>query len=259
MRLIKWPQKTTAQHTDLQQLLNSLNDVVLILNHNQQIQFINPCWETISGISIDKTLNRYFSDFLHPEDRSNWNTLLQNIKQNSKEVVWLRLATENREVRWCEVRLQPMQTNAIYPLSATMCDITPQVRDDQSRHASHRSLQSLVDRLPAMLYRARNNKSWTMEYVSNGCELLTGYHADKLLNKSQICLGSLIHRDDVSYVWDQVQASLQMQTTFDLQYRLFQADGNLITVRDKGRGLYSDSGMVLGVEGIILQIADKAT
>lgn len=256
MSLIKWPLKTTEEVSDLQQLLDSLNDVVLILNENQQIQFINLCWQSITGISIDKTLNRYFSDFLHPEDHTNWNESLQNIKQNSKEVLLLRLVTENRDIRWCEIRIQPMQSHTIYPLSATVCDITHQVRDDKIRHASHRSLQSLVDRLPAMFYRARNNKSWTMEYVSNGCELLTGYQAEKLLNQSQVCLGSMIHPDDTPYVWEQVQIALQMQTTFDLQYRLFQEDGIQITVQDKGRGLYSDSGLVLGVEGIILQVAE---
>lgn len=260
MKLIKWPPKianTPACSVQLQQLLNSLNDVVLILDQHHQVCYINACWETITAIPLEDTLEQTFSEFIHPEDRANWHQLLQNIKQESKETLWLRVITANGDIRWCELRVQPMQTDSIFPLSATLCDITSQVRHDQTRYANHRSLQSLVDRLPAMLYRARNNKSWTMEYVSNGCENLTGYPAEKLLNQSQISLGSMIHRDDAAYVWDQVQRALQNQSTFDLTYRLFQADGNQIIVQDKGRGLYSDSDMVLGVEGIIYQIAEK--
>jgi PAS domain-containing protein len=64
----------------------------------------------------------------------------------------------------------------------------------------------------------------------------------------------MIHPDDAEYVWEQVQQALQEQTTFDLEYRLTQANGQQITVCDKGRGLYSESGMILGVEGIIFQI-----
>lgn len=257
MKLLKWPYKDHSAQTSssaLQQLLDSLNDVVLILDNDHQVQFINQCWQSITGIAIKDTLNRTFTDFVHPEDRASWNKLSQNIKQTSKEIIWLRLITENREIRWCEIRLQPMQSDSIYPLSATLCDITPQIRLEQTRHAGHRSLQSLIDRLPAMLYRARNNKSWTMEYVSSGCELITGYSVEKLLNQSQICLGSMIHHDDTTPVWEQVQLALQKQTTFDLQYRVIRADGTQITVQDKGRGLYSESGMILGVEGIIFQV-----
>lgn len=259
MKLIKWPQKptnSTVSSTQLHQLLNSLSDVVLILDHNHQIDYINACWQTMTAIPIEQALQQSFSQFIHPEDRSNWNQLLQNIKQDSKETLWLRLITANQDIRWCEVRIQPMHSDRIFPLSATLCDITSQVRHDQTRYANHRSLQSLIDRLPVMLYRARNNKSWTMEYLSDGCENLTGYSAEKLLNQSQLCLGSMIHQDDAAYVWDQVQYALQNQTTFDLKYRLFQADGSEIRVQDKGRGLYSDSGMILGVEGIIFQVTE---
>jgi len=177
------------------------------------------------------------------------------MRADSKEVIWLRLIAANGELRWCEMLLQAMETNTLYPLSATLYDITPKVRSDQVRHASHRSLQSLVDRLPAMLYRARNNISWSMEYVSEGCELITGYSAEIMLNQSQVSLGAMIHPEDAAYVWEQVQVALENQTAFNIQYRLTRADGQQILVQDKGRGLYSESGMVLGVEGIIFQVA----
>ena len=91
-----------------------------------------------------------------------------------------------------------------------------------------------------------------MEYVSEGCKAITGYSAENLLNQSQICLGSMIHTDDAQYVWDAVQTALQLNEPFDLKYRLTQKNGSQISVRDKGCGLYTDSNVVLGVEGIIL-------
>ena len=259
MTLLKWPRKATASQTadsQLLQLFNSLSDVVLMLDKNHHVQMINTIWEKITGISVENTLHRPFSDFLHPEDIPSWSQLLQNFNQESTEIIWFRLISASGELRWCEMRLQPMDSHSLYPLSATLCDITPQVRSEEVRHASHRSLQSLINRLPAMLYRSRNNLNWSMEYVSEGCELITGYSAEKLLNQSHISFGSLIHPDDATNVWEQVQQALQTQTTFDIKYRLNKADGSQIKVQDKGRGLYSESGMVLGVEGIILQYED---
>ncbi len=255
MAILNWPRKsvsTQPSEPQLWELFNSLNDVVVAFDQDQRILTINQSWEKITGIPVADTLDQPLSDFMHPEDKPGWSQLLKTISTAKTELIWFRLLHKSGEIRWCEMRVQAMKADALYPLCATLCDITPQVRSEQVREASHRSLQSLVNRLPAMLYRSRNNVSWTMEYVSSGCELLTGYPAETLLNQSQICLGSMIHADDAGYVWEDVQTALQMQQCFDLNYRLTRKNGTQIRVRDKGRGLYSDSGMVLGVEGIIL-------
>ncbi|BDZ73955.1 MULTISPECIES: PAS domain-containing protein [Methylophaga] len=255
MTLLKWPRRqpqTQAEEAQLLKLFNSLNDVVLLLDKQHQVQFINQYWETITGIPVEQTLGRLFSDFLHPEELPSWSQLLNKITPNQHETVWFRLISASGELRWCEMRIQSVNKDQLYPLSATLCDITPQVRNEEVRHASHRSLQSLVDRLPAMLYRSRNNASWSMEYVSEGCELITGYTAESMLNQSQVSLGSIIHPDDATRVWEDVQQALETFSPFDIHYRLTRADGKEVSVQDKGRGLYSESGMVLGVEGILL-------
>lgn len=256
MAILKWPRKappSRVSEQQLWQLFNSLNDVVIALDRDQRILTVNKCWEQITGASIKDTLDAQLCDFMHPEDIPAWNQLRQKITQGKSELIWFRLLQHNGEIRWCEMRIQPMKNDNLYPLSATLCDITPQVRNEQIRDASHRSLESLVSRLPAMLYRARNNVSWTMEYVSSGCELLTGYSVEHLLNQSQITLGSMIHPDDTDPVWEEVQTALHQHECFDLNYRITQKDGTEIHVRDKGQGIYSQSGMILGVEGVILQ------
>ena len=223
MTILKWSRRNMQQQASEQQLwqlFNSLNDVVIVFDNKQRILMVNQCWENITGIAVADALDRPLSDFMHPEDIPNWTQLPKKMGRESNEIIWFRLLHKSGEIRWCEMRVQPMQNNSLYPLSATLCDITPQVRNEQAREASHRSLQSLVNRLPAMLYRARNNTHWTMEYVSDGCELLTGYAAESLLNQSQISLGSMIHPDDADYVWEDVQVALQMNKSFDLHYRL---------------------------------------
>lgn len=258
MKLLKWPMSHDHAQEQaaipFQALLDSLHETVLILDQSQHIQFINRDWQRLSGYALSESFERQFTDFIHPEDRVNWLNAFQQISNKPSDIVWLRLLTKDQAIRWCEIRFQPMSAHSSYPVSATLCDITPQVRDEQVRNADHRSLQSLVDRIPAMLYRARNNKSWTMEYVSQACELITGYPAEALLNQSQLTLGSMIHDDDSLPVWEQVQEALEANTVFDLTYRITRSDGSSVMVQDKGRGLYSESGMVLGVEGIILQV-----
>lgn len=254
MAILRWSRKSTlpnASESQLQQLFDSLNDVVMMLDE-QRILFINPCWEKMTGLMVDQTVNQSFSDFLHPEDIPNWSRLLDRLDSKGSDTSWFRLISASGEICWVEMRIQICSSSpTVY--TASLCDITPQVRQEQVRDAGHRSLQSLVNRLPVMLYRARNNVNWTMEYVSDGCELITGYSAESMLNQSQISLGQMIHPEDAPDVWGEVQSALQTQDYFDLSYRLTHKDGQEVMVQDKGRGLYSESGMVLGVEGIILQ------
>lgn len=260
MALMNWTRRVQAPAPSEQQLLqlfNSLSDVVLAIDEHQHIVTVNNAWKGITGVDAGEAIARPFSEFLHPEDIGNWKRLLDKVSVGKTELIWLRMLNQQGEIHWCEMRVQPINNDRKYPVSATLCDITPQVRSDQVRDANHRSLQSLVDRIPAMLYRARNNVSWTMEYVSSGCELVTGYSAESLLNQSQISLGSMIHADDAPQVWDDVQTALGLLQPFDLHYRITRADGTEMRVRDRGQGLYSESGLVMGVEGIILQAAEE--
>lgn len=237
------------------QLLDSLGDVVLLIDHEDRIQYVNQCWESITGKSAQHSTRKRFTAFLHPEDVSRWQTTKERVLDSGlSQLSWFRLIGPDGDLRWCEMRAQWLDVSSRTHFSATLCDITPQVRKEQLLNASHRSLSSLVNRLPAMIYRSRNNTSWSMEYVSSGCLELTGYTAASLINNAEHSFGALIHPDDTDSVWEAVQTALQRHEYFSIPYRLMRADGRTINVMDKGQGTYSNTGEVLGVEGLIFEV-----
>jgi PAS domain-containing protein len=120
--------------------------------------------------------------------------------------------------------------------------------------ASHRSLSNLLDGLPMMVYRCRNNRHWSMEYVSAGCLELTGYPAERLVNSRSLTFDSLIHVEDRDRVWAEVQAGLVERGPFAFKYRLLCADSRHKPVLERGSGIYSENGGVLGLEGVVLEL-----
>lgn len=254
MALLKFFRPAGAHENEqtLATLFDSLEDVVLRIQHGDRLDYVNRCWTGLTGISKEQSLRRTLTSFFHPEDVHIWQQTLSDIAESRQsQLIWLRVIGPDEEIRWCEMRLQSMHQATLYPLSATLCDITPQVRADQVRNASHRSLSGLVSTIPAMIYRSRNNLSWTMEYISEGCEQVTGYKAEELMDQPQLSYGSMIEPQDAGDVWRQVQDAVSNHTTFELKYRICDAAGKRKTVLEKGQGIYSESGNVLGVQGVI--------
>ena len=121
---------------------------------------------------------------------------------------------------------------------------------------SRRTLETLISNLPGMMYRALNDKAWTMEYVSGGCESLTGYSASDLMNQ-KIKFNEIIHPEDRTTVWETVQEALKECRAFKMNYRIQDLFGNEKMVWEQGRGVYSDSGELIALEGFITNITDR--
>lgn len=114
------------------------------------------------------------------------------------------------------------------------------------------SVSGLVNDLPALIYKGDNVRAWRMQYVSEGCLHLTGYSAEQLTREQSY--GALILEEYSDYVWYCVQCALLKHEPFQLRYRICCADGQIKEVCETGVGLYSSSGEILGLEGVIFEV-----
>jgi PAS domain S-box-containing protein len=119
---------------------------------------------------------------------------------------------------------------------------------------SKRTLSTLLSNLPGMAYRCRNDSSWTMEFVSDGCAGLTGYAPPDLIGNTAVSYAQLIHPDDEAMVWNDVQAALNESRPFKLIYRIITARGEEKWVWEQGREVPSAGGAVAMLEGFITDI-----
>lgn len=224
------------------------------LDRDGRIRRLNDGWRELTGHSARRSLGQPLDDFLHPAERESWMPTVQRLRAAApglSEVLLLRCLTLSGESRWVEARLRRLPDGFIVSLA----DISGQMQRRQSLQARHRSLSNLLDGLPMMIYRCRNNRDWSMEYVSAGCLELTGYPAELLVNSRSLTFDSLIHAGDRERVWSQVQAGLIERRAFAFEYRLLCANGLLKRVLERGSGIYSANGGVLGLEGVVLELA----
>ncbi|WPF89697.1 EAL domain-containing protein [Cyanobacterium aponinum AL20118] len=118
-------------------------------------------------------------------------------------------------------------------------------------------LSSLISNLPVVVYQCRNDKYWTMDYISKNCWDLTGYEDQYLLNNTSKSYSSLIHPLDRNFVREETESAIASRTHFDLEYRIVSANGNIKWVWEKGKGIYAPTGELLYLVGIIQEITGK--
>lgn len=123
---------------------------------------------------------------------------------------------------------------------------------------SQRSLQSLIGNLQGMAYRCRYDRDWTMEFVSEGCEALTGYPVSHLQGEQRVSFSSLIQPDDKELVWDEVSAALRKRQPFQLNYRVKHSTEGWRWVWEQGHCVeWAADGSPLMLEGLIMDITSQ--
>lgn len=120
---------------------------------------------------------------------------------------------------------------------------------------AHRALATLLENLPGMVYRCRNDPDWTMEFVSGHALELTGYRPEALVDNRTLTYAELIHEDDRTMVWDEVQRALARKAPFQLGYRIVARDGTIKWVRENGSGVFSEDGTLEALEGFIIDVS----
>ena len=137
--------------------------------------------------------------------------------------------------------------------------IADRKKAEEEAQESERLISTLMKNLPGMVYRCRNDRNWTMTFVSDGCVNLTGYAPQDLIGSRIRSYNDLIHTNDRKMVWNLVQEAVLHHHPYQLQYRIQTADGNDKWVWEQGTGVYSDEGELLALEGFINDITERKT
>jgi PAS domain-containing protein len=91
-----------------------------------------------------------------------------------------------------------------------MTDITDRKLAEDALQESQRALATLMSNLPGMAYRFRNDNDRSLEFVSEGCYQLTGYHPQEFVGNSKVSLSEITHPEDQERLWTAVQRRVKL-------------------------------------------------
>lgn len=116
------------------------------------------------------------------------------------------------------------------------------------------SLDHLIENLPGAVYRRHNDSGWTMEFVSDGIEALTGYSSGAFTVSPRLSFASLIYPEDRDRVVQTINEAMKTNSPFQLTYRIRRRDGAVRWLWGQGVLVPSSDGGDDLLEGFITDI-----
>jgi diguanylate cyclase (GGDEF)-like protein/PAS domain S-box-containing protein len=122
---------------------------------------------------------------------------------------------------------------------------------------SARMLATLIGNLDGVVFRCRNDVHWTMEFISAGCERLTGYTPQELIGNRVISFNELIHPDDQGPLKRENIGDADNPRRYLMEYRLRHRDGSWRWVCERGAPIYDPATSSWILEGFIEDVSER--
>ncbi len=136
-------------------------------------------------------------------------------------------------------------------------DISERKRSEELIRESERSKAVFFAHLPGMAYRCKNDPSWTMEFVSEGCQTLTGYTAEALIANREISYNEIISHEYRKCIRSEWERILMKREHYRGEYEIITKSGERKWVLELSQGVFDAEGNVEALEGIVLDISDR--
>jgi PAS domain S-box-containing protein len=241
-------------------VLQQLDLVVVSVDSGGQMTYANRAWERLAGDPKIDARGRAFRAYLHPEDRAAVESDFARLINGRRDqlVRPARLVSADGSAHWMDLRAHPcvLGDGEVIGVLATLQEIAP--RREESAAAARPLPTTLLANFPGMVYRARNDADWTMDFVSDGSLELTGFEPFELVKNARTSYAQLIHPDDREFVRQQVESNLALRRPFRMTYRIVDAQGKECWVWEQGCGVFSSTGEVLALEGFITDVRMRA-
>lgn len=118
-------------------------------------------------------------------------------------------------------------------------------------------IESVASRLNGFFYRCQNDAGYTMLFMTDGIETLTGYPVNDFLNNRVRTFTSIVDPQDTAAVDAAVGAGVEKRANWEIDYRLVKRDGHPLWIHESGAGIFDDNGQLMFLEGVCIDISPQ--
>ncbi|MGH3033896.1 MAG: PAS domain-containing protein [Gaiellaceae bacterium] len=219
--------------------------------------YASPQVEDLLGYSVEQweTEPGLLSRVIHPDDRERVIAEFEALRKTGEPFCGeYRCVRPDGRVVWVRDSTVPVRDESGRPshVQGYLLDIDQAKAAEAALRMSEQRFRALVANVPGAIFRCENEPEWTMEFVSDAIEEITGYPASDFVGNRARPYGSIIHRDDSAGLDPELAAG----RPYEVEYRIVHADGSLRWVFERGQGVPDERGK-LWLEGVIFDITER--
>ena len=253
----------------LEALVDQSLDAVVMTDRDGTVVTWSQGAERIYGIPRDKVLGRHMSEaFFRVMPRGQMaaytperlRTTLDEFL-NSDPSAWSdihdRLVERpDGQLRLVQEIVFPVEAEGATFVGSISRDVTDLRTAAEAARESERFAARLIGNLRGVVYRCSNDDQWTMRYLSEGIQALTGYSPDELVDNRVVAYGDLIHPHDRARVAETVASRRGADDHFELEYRIITRSGEEKWVWERGL-VASGPGSETLLEGFLADVTEE--
>lgn len=165
---------------------------------------------------------------------------------------YLLITAKGKEIWIRVIGLAEFKNGVCVRIYGSIQDIDKQKRIELQLLNSQRKIKSIISTIPGITYRCKNDAFYTMEFMSDEMERMTGYPVADFINNAKKTFSDIIHPDDIEHVVQKINEGIKNKSIYEFTYRIICLDESIKWVYEKGHGIYNEQHQVEYLEGVIL-------
>ena len=233
---------------------------IVITDVDGRIEHVNPAFTRLTGYAREDVIGqnqRLLKSDLTPPERyvELWDTILSGRIWNGE----ICNRKKDGELYWVSVSIAPVTDRAgqVTDFVAMSQDLTERRRIAEELAARERLFRSLVSTIPGTVFRCLIDSDWTMLFISDEIERLSGHPASEFIHNVVRTYSSLIHPEDVAHVEQVIDAAVSRHLPYTVEYRIIDRAGRVHHVYEQGQASYDTAGIPIDLAGTVIDISDR--
>ena len=232
--------------------IESMRDGVIVLDEQHRIVDFNAAAVSMLGFDGSRALGKAFDQGV-PQ--------LAGLPEISASLESHRFeASGSPSARILEVRVSPFDNahalaNDYWLL--VIRDVTAQDLAERRLRAAEERFRTLIEQMPAVTYVREWSDRLVPTYMSPQVEDLLGYDPAAICTGAAPTWEQLIYLEDLEDILNLHRRAMEQRRTFAAEYRLRDASGRVVWVRDEAGVIAGGEGQLPQWQGVIVDISNQ--
>lgn len=207
-------------------LVENLNEIIYTLDENVLITYVSQNIENISSYTFDEAIGKWFTDFVHPEDKVASMEQFRKVLAGDSEPFAFKMCTKEGRTVWMRTSAKPLiKNNRVAGIQGVLTEITD-LKESEQR------LNMLISQNPAIIYSYKIIKGKIhLTYVNDNIENILGYKPTEFIDNTKLWYNCL-HPDDLGVAEKTIQSNLEAKDSYS-EYRFKDKSGTYRWLHDK--------------------------